>query len=162
MILCLNEWEFDIDIQRTMEYSAAEAAEHCSCAYCRNFYSAIDTHYPSLRPFLSQFGLDIEAPEEQMPYDHQGHMIYDSTYLVYGKTIKMGQGSIVVDNIEVSFASALTDRAEDCFTLSFDATIPWVLSEPMEETVSPANEPFFLKKMWDTLLMRFQKSDFES
>ena len=37
MILKIDDWEFDIDLERTMAYSAAEAADHCTCAYCRNF-----------------------------------------------------------------------------------------------------------------------------
>lgn len=40
MILEIDGWKFDIDFERTMEYSAAEAKEHCNCAYCHNFYAA--------------------------------------------------------------------------------------------------------------------------
>ena len=53
MILQIDDWKFDIDMERTMEYSAKEAAEHCDCAYCRNFYAAVDEHCSDLRPFLA-------------------------------------------------------------------------------------------------------------
>ena len=39
--------------------------------------------------------------------------------------------------------------------------LPWVLDEPLEEEeiVSPANQPSFLKRMWNWLLNRSPVSD---
>ena len=72
MRLQLADWVFEIHMDATMQYSAAEAAEHCDCAYCRNFYAALDARYPDLRGILGQFGADAEAPEELMPFDLDG------------------------------------------------------------------------------------------
>lgn len=166
MILQMDDWEFDIDMERTMAHSAAEAAEHCTCAYCRNFYAAVDEYCPNLRPFLARFGIDIEAPDEQMPYDFQGEMYYDSVYMVCGRIVKIGAAPIGVDGVKVrpaagrgpSDAIHLNHNCPvPCFALDVSTVIlPWVLDEPMEETVSPANEPAFLKKMWGRLLSRIR------
>ena len=166
--VCIADWEFEIDLTRTMEYSAAEAAEHCTCAYCRNFYAAIDRHYPDLRPFLAHFGVNIEAPDEQMPYDIHGGMVYDSIYLVYGQICKRGKTPIFVNDAQIQAYADQTDAGDSIFAdASFvldvgSVVLPWVLDEPMEETLSTANDPAFLQKMQDRLLEKQQTSNFES
>ena len=94
MIIEIDGWKFDVDITATMEYSANEAAEHCDCGYCRNFYASIDREYPDLRPFLTQFGVDIEAPDELLPYDFPGEMDYDGYYAVCGWILTAGKEPI--------------------------------------------------------------------
>ena len=158
MIIEIDGWKFDVDITATMEYSAKEAAEHCDCGYCRNFYASVDREYPDLRPFLTQFGVDIEAPDELLPYDFPGEMDYDGYYAVCGWILTAGKEPIRIGNAEI--------RPERCNDLHLNSgcpeprfflnltgiTLPWVLDEPMEDVISPANEPSFLKKMWDRLL----------
>lgn len=172
MILKNGDWVFDIDLERTMAYSAAEVMDHCDCAYCRNFYAAVDAHYPNLRPFLGQFGIDIEAPDEQMPYDIDGKMCYDSVYMVCGKVISEGKGPICIDGlliepivgcemektIHINHGCPNPNFALDVSTV----ILPWVLDEPLQETVSPANLPSFLNKMWQRLLKKAGKSDLSS
>ena len=168
MILQIDDWKFDIDMERTMAYSANEAAEHCDCAYCRNFYAAVDQEYPALRSFLAQFGLNIEAPDEQMPYDFQGEMYYDSAYMVSGRILNMGRMPLLVGDVLISPKSADDvhinhNCPEPCFALDVGTVVlPWVLDEPMKDTVSPANFPFFLKKMWQRLLGKVQKDKIDS
>lgn len=156
MILKIEDWEFDIDLDRTMAYSAAEAAEHCDCAYCRNFYATVDKEYPELRPFLTQFGLDVEAPEEMYaPSIHEDSLDYMPVYVVYGKITKFGQYELGVGrcNIVARYYAGYDDASSDYFVLDcFEIFLPWVLDEPLEDVVSPANEPSFLKKMWERLL----------
>ena len=156
MFLQISDMQFEVDMVRTMEHSAAEAAEHCTCAYCRNFYAAADAHYPGLRAFLSQFGVDIEAPEEQLPYDYCGGMIYDSSYRVYGKVLAKGNGELLADDVVIRVFDDMDGAETDvpCFTLEFDISLPWVLDEPMSETLSPANDLAFLEMMQDRLLLR--------
>ena len=172
MILHLDDWVFDIDMERTMAYSAAEAAEHCDCAYCRNFYAAVDSHYPNLRPFLGQFGIDIEAPDEQMPYDLSGQMCYDSVYMVCGQVMEEGKGAIGIDGVEIKpvFGREMEDTVHinhGCpgpnFVLDISTILlPWVLDEPLEHTVSPANFPAFLQRMWQRIIMKADKTDISS
>ncbi len=157
MILTIADWKLDIDLEATMEYSASEAREHCTCAYCRNFYASVDGTYPQLRPFLAQFGLDIEAPDELMPFDDGTNIIYDAVYTVCGTIVQQGSEMIILD-IPVHFengAMVNTEIPEPCVSVSIGLfSIPWVLDEPLKEVVSPANEPSFLKKMWSKLLGR--------
>jgi hypothetical protein len=50
-----------------------------------------------------------------------------------------------------------------CFALDVGTVaLPWVLDEPMKDTVSPANFPFFLKKMWQWLLGKAPKDSANS
>ena len=160
MIISIEDWVFDVDMTATMEYSAREAAEHCDCGYCRNFYASVDEAYPQLRPFLAQFGLDIEAPEELMPFDPT---LYVSCYAVEGHIVKKGKPLIMVDGVKVMPQTAM-DAMINCgmcapyFVLSVGPiTLPWVLDEPKGEVMSPANEPPFLKRMWNRLLGRASK-----
>ena len=156
MFLQICHMQFEVDMVRTMEYSAAEAAEHCTCAYCRNFYAAVDAHYPGLRAFLGQFGVDIEAPEEQLPYDCCGGIIYDSSYRVYGKVLSKGNGELLADDVVIRVNEDADGGEENnsLLSLEFDLSLPWVLDEPMSETLSPANNPDFLELMQDRLLAR--------
>ena len=75
-------------------------------------------------------------------------------YVVFGSILKHGKERIKV-------GEAYLEAAEDpeleysmpYFVLYVqELVIPWVLEEPMKDVVSPANEPSFLKKMWDRLL----------
>lgn len=167
MILKIADWEFDIDMERTMEYSAAEAAEHCDCAYCRNFYAAIDGTFPGLRPFLAQFGIDIEAPDELMPF-MATHMCV--LYAVSGTILHEGKAPIFLDGLRVDPEDIMVSMINTAcprplFILNvgpFD--VPWVLDEPCdeEEIVSPANEPSFLKKMWEKLIGKTKSSKIKS
>lgn len=163
MILEIDDWKFDVDIAATMEYSAAEAADHCTCAYCRNFYAAVDDTYPQLRRFLAQFGLDIEAPDELIPYEPTECEAY---YAVGGRILKQGSGPFVVDGLTLFPQQAQEAMVNTrigvpfFFLLAGLMHLPWVLSEPMEDVESPANLPSFLKRMWDRLLNRQPKGKF--
>ena len=166
MILSIDDWRFDVDLAATMEYSAAEAAEHCDCAYCRNFYEAVDDAYPGLRLFLAQFGLDIEAPDELMPFDTEDGMSYDAVYAVCGKILTVGREMIACCDAYVA-PEADAQIEHSCFKLCFYLTVndlhmPWVLDEPMKDVISPANQPAFLKRMWDKFLGKQPKSKLNS
>ena len=152
MILRIDDWIFDVDTTRTMEYSAAEAAEHCDCAYCRNFYATVDNTHPALRPFLAQFGLDVEAPEEMFnPSVFEKSLDYMPSYVVYGKILRSGQYEMAAGRANIVARKA--ENGEDYFLLDcYEVSMPWVLDEPIEDVISPANEPSFLRKMWEKFL----------
>lgn len=156
MILQIDGWKFDIDMVRTMEFSAREAAEHCDCAYCRNFYAAVDGNYPQLRPFLARFGVDIEAPEEMLPVIDT-ELLYDPTYKVYGKILSFGSYEMACGSC--SLIARKEDADADWFLLDcYGVILPWILDEPLQEVVSPANEPSLLRRMWQKFLERLSKS----
>jgi hypothetical protein len=160
VLLQIDDWKFDIDVTATMEYSSAELAEHCDCAYCRNFYAAVDEAYPNLRPFLAQFGVDIAAPDELMPFDLDDQMCYFGVYSVCGKILCSGSTNNVVDGINLNISKDIelrfnTECPEPNFFIEVEELyLPWVLDEPMRDVVSTANSPSFLKKMWNKLLKK--------
>lgn len=146
MILQMDDWAFDVDIAKTMAYSASEAAEHCTCAYCRNFYATVDSACPGLRQFLAQYGVDVEAPEEMYPiYIGNQFVRYSLAYVVYGRIIKATQTRKELIPAHIDYSVKVSDDAEDHFILELhEIGLPWVLDEPVENVVSPVNETSFL------------------
>lgn len=157
MIIESHGWKFDVDLTCTMAYSAAEAAEHCTCGYCRNFYAAVDSVYPQLRLFLAEFGIDIEAPDELMPFEIGAQMVFDCTYAVCGRIIKEGETNILLNGLSVCFTAENTYSVNHCcpepnfFITVSDAQLPWVLEEPAQEVLSTANEDPFMRRMTDRI-----------
>jgi len=162
LTLEINNWIFHVDIGKTALHSKAEAAEHCTCAYCRNFYDSVDEAYPQLRSFLSQFGLCLEAPDELIPlYPPSDCSIY---YAVSGEILQNGNeplsaGSIAIWPLPEHEASANTFLEGPHFFLHISCLqLPWVLSEPIEDVESTANDPAFLRDVFE----RFTGSKFSS
>ena len=160
MILQIEDWTFDVDVGKTMEYSAAEAAEHCDCGYCRNYYRAVDSVFPGLRPFLARFGVDVEAPDTLYPYDLQkDRMWYEGEYAVFGRILRAGENAVYNGETgQMQIIPIPVDSGEpSSFVLSIEgAELPWLLDEHMQDVVSPANEPDFQQQMWDNLLNKAQ------
>lgn len=155
MILRLGDWVLDVDVPLTMERTGAHAADHCTCGYCSNFYKTVDTAYPNIRPFMAQFGVDIEGPDEFCPFEPT---ICEATYVVRGQILQQGNADISVDGVPVMICKELElDHAPP--QPSFGVIVglmelPWVMDEPMEDVISPANEPECLERMWKKLLKR--------
>jgi len=166
MRICIDDWEFGVDMTATMAYYAGEAAEHCDCAYCRNFYQSVDKIQPQLRSFLAQFGVDVEAPDELVPFEPPTQMM--AFYGVSGKILRFGRNPLSAGNLCIypetaDKAQANTFLLEPHFFLRTDMMqLTWLLDEPMEDVRSPANEPSFLKSSIDRLLSLFGKSNIET
>lgn len=130
MIISMNGWIFDVDMTATMAHSAEEAAEHCLCRSCRNFYAAIDSHYPQLRQTLAQFGLDVEGPDQMTPPDTIGaYLDYDPSFFVYGQILQIGDRPIEAGTAYL-LAEPIADTwdGQPYFRLdAYDVTLPWVL-----------------------------------
>lgn len=159
MHLTLGDWLLDVDIEMTMSLSVAQAKAHCNCGYCRNFYAALDEEYPSVRPFLTNFGLDAEGPDELCPFEPT---IYEATYIVQGQILRFGTQKIRVDGVPLDIMSLLqadmfTEHPEPYFTLRLGLMeLPWKLPEPMGQVVSPANEEAYILRMQRKLLSRLE------
>lgn len=148
MILKINDWEFDIDLDATREHSSFASEDHCTCGYCENYYRAVKLCYPGLKPFLKRFGLDIDGPVEMYPIEPT---LYLSGYRVTGRILKFGNSPMMVDGIPVS----ADPREERYFMLEVgEMHLPWLLAEHPDDVVSPANEPEFLEKMYRKILSR--------
>lgn len=158
MVLKIDDWEFEVDFETMEKYSKQALEEHCTCGYCRNFYASVDWKYPNLRAFLKQFAIEIEAPDELSPYEPTA---CEAEYAVAGWIRQRGKMPISVDGLTVSVEteSHINHGLQgSVFFLSVGLMeLPWLLDEPMEEVVSPANEPVFLKKMWNKLLRKAEK-----
>lgn len=148
MKLKINDWEFDIDDQRTAEHSSLVVSEHCSCGYCENYYRAVKKSCPDLAPFLARFRVHVDGPSEMYPIEPT---LYLAGYRVFGRVLRAGSGPMMVSGIPVT----ADIREPDQFMLEVgEMILPWVLEEDMDEVISPANEPEFLDKMYRKLLSR--------
>ena len=159
MTVQLADWLLEVDIALTMSLSGAQAAEHCSCAYCRNFYRAIDKVCPHLRRFLSGFGIDVEGPDELSPFEPT---IYEATYIIQGKILREGREALYIDGIPLQIKPAEasdmeTEHPTPYFTFCVGLIeIPWLLDESQDQVISPANEPEYLERMQKKLLGRME------
>ncbi len=132
MFLEFADWLIYADTDATRTYSAEEAAAHCTCGYCLNFYQAVDKAYPNLRYFLSRFGVDIEAPESLIPITPE---LYQASYVVQGKILRNGSEPIWVHDIAVTLEE---DSEPDWFILNLGLmNIPWVLSQHPDTVPKP-------------------------
>lgn len=165
MQIQLGSWVFDVDISLNMQITAQQAKEHCTCGYCRNYYAAIDGAYPALRRFLSDFGIHVEGPDELCPFEAT---IYEASYIVNGSILHSSQEKIFIDSVPVRVLSSMeadmdTIRPEPYFVLVIGLIeLPWLLDEPADQVVSPANEECYLQRMQDKLLKRAAAEDLYS
>lgn len=141
MILEIDGWKFQVFDVATRKHYAREVAEHCDCAYCRNFYAAIDTVSPELRPFLARFGVQIEAPDEMISFTPT---LCTNYYGVCGQILEHGDAPLIIGDVTVepmTESEAMTESGcpEPRFFLCAQTIkLPWVLNEPMETAESPA------------------------
>ena len=151
----IDGWVMEADAAYTQNYSDKELSENCQCAYCRNYYAAVDIHYSELRGFLEKFGVQIHAPEEMLPYEMDEGFLYDPKFSVAGRILCRGNRPIRVAGLSVTptqdeLAQARMDTA--AFSLHVDGIhLPWVLSEP-----------FPGKRRRNNLFRRFCKSNIGS
>ena len=154
MDISLADWLFSIDKDATTAYTMKCSTDHCMCAYCRNFYESVDLAHPSLRPFLEHLGIVLEGPCEVMPFEPTLVMV---CYRVSGSIKQIGNAKMHVDGIP------LLPEASDNGTFLLwvgEMELPWIQNEPMEDVISPANEPAFMDRMMRKWLDSRNNSDF--
>ena len=148
MIITIDDWKFDIDPEMTRDHTAFSVMRHCTCAYCENYYRSADYACPGLRPFLAQFGSDVEGPVEMYPFEPT---ICLTAYRITGQILEYGLAPMMVDGVPV-----LPVREDERqFKLEVgELELPWIMLEDPDEVISPANEPEFLERMYRKLLER--------
>ena len=141
MTITIADWEFSVDTEATMIRTMQYSTDHCTCAYCRNYYDAVDHEHPRLRPVLGKFGIAMEGPCELMPLEPN---VILACYRVDGAIVKRGQTHIYVDDVRI-----LPEAGENGTFLLWvgEMVLPWLQDEPMEDVISPANQPEFLERM---------------
>ncbi len=140
MILKLADWRFHVNLEETRTRTKKNALDHCECAYCRNYYEAVDAAYPTLRSFLTEFGIHIEGPSELMPF---APTLMLACYRVQGQ-IQQGGSPLLVNGVPV-----VPEAGEDGTFLLWigEMEVPWLQQEHPDDVVSPANLPEFLVRM---------------
>lgn len=148
MILEIGDWRFDVDVEATRKRTSEYSFEHCQCAYCKNFYDAVDQAHPHLRSAMADFGVHLEGPSELMPFEPT---LMLACYRVDGKILKWGKASLIAGGVPV-----VPENGENGTFLLWvgEMQIPWLQSEPVEEVVSPANLPEFMARMQEVWLLR--------
>lgn len=146
MVIALADWEFEVDVEQTMLHTKKCSTDHCECAYCRNYYQAVDLSHPSLRPFMSRFGVTLDGPSELMPLQPTLVM---ACYRVTGKILQTGCDCMHIDSVPLRPEPA--DDTSFFFWLG-EMELPWLQAEDPDDVVSPANEPEFLKRMMERWL----------
>ena len=141
MIIRLADWQFEVNVEETMEYTSKCSLDHCTCPYCQNFYENIDLEYPSLRPVLSKFGIHLNGPCEVMPFEPT---LVAAAYRVTGRIMQPGEACLHVDG--VPFRPEPGD--EKTFLLWIGPVdLPWTQKTDIDEVISPANQPEFMDRM---------------
>ena len=141
MIISVQDWVFDLDVDATMDYTHKCSLDHCECPYCQNFYENIDRAEPSLRPVLSKFGIYANGPCEVMPFEPT---LVAACYRITGQIISRGESSLHINDVPLR-----PEEADDTtfFLWIGPLDLPWTQTENMDEVISPANQPEFLDRM---------------
>lgn len=146
MLITLADWQFEVDPVATSTYTRKCSVDHCTCAYCRNFYDTVDLAHPRLRPVLEKFGIFLNGPCEVMPFEPTLVMV---CYRVTGRIVQMGRTRLFVD--DVPLRPSVADDST-FFLWAGEMELPWIQEEDMDEVVSPANQPEFLDRMMRQML----------
>ena len=163
MLVTFGDWDFDVDVPMNMQISSEQAADHCMCGYCRNFYQTVDNAYPTLRMFLAQFGAHIEGPDELSPFEPT---IYEASYIIHGRVLSRGHQKLFVDGVPIVVldekqADIDTERPGPYFVLLVGLMeLPWALLEDPQDILSPATEPSYMTRMEKKLLARMTDKQF--
>ena len=148
LILKLADWQFRVDKAATREHTTQNAADHCECAYCRNYYEGVAAAHPQLAPFLEEFGVNINGPSELMPFEPT---LMLACYRVQGTILRWGKTELNVAGVPI-----VVETGDDSSFLLWvgELEVPWLQEEPMEDVISPANLPEFLERMQDIWQLR--------
>ncbi len=143
---------FLVDIENTVKYYSENGL--CECPNCRNLYPQIKDAFPLLDEFLTEFGVDIEKPDNIESYDSDDEKSIDYTstdYTVCGKIEVMGEYEIDIKDSQFlsvtvidGFASPNFHKDDDYFTLCVNFfKLPWVLDEEFPKFVpTPIDNEF--------------------
>lgn len=148
MIFELADWKIQVDVEKTRAHTQANAKDHCSCAYCKNYYEALRVTYPGLCVALSRLGIDPMGPSELMPFTPT---LYLACYRVSGQILSWGKSALAAEGVPIMPETA---DGESFFLWVGEAELPWLQPEDPGEVVSPANLPEFMERMQDTWLLR--------
>lgn len=148
MIFDMADWRIKVDVEATRRHTEANAADHCECAYCNNYYETLQPAYPGLCTALTRLGIDPMGPSELMPFTPT---LYLACYRVQGSILRWGQRELAADGVPI-----VLEAGDDgtFFLWAGEMALPWIQQEPADEVLSPANLPEFLERMQDMWQLR--------
>lgn len=148
MELRIADWKFQVDVAATFQHTTQNSKDHCTCAYCRNYYEAAPLTHPELVEVLSRFGVEFHGPSEVMPYLPTYVL---TCYRVMGSIVSFGTEPIQAGQVPIVPEPA---DSESFFLWAGEMSLPWLQQEPEEEVISPANLPEFMDRMEQIWLLR--------
>ena len=156
MVITLADWQFELDVDATMEYTHQCSLDHCTCPYCQNFYENMDRAEPMLRPVLTKFGIYLNGPCEVMPFEPT---LVAACYRITGRIVTRGESSLRINDVQLR-----PEEADDTtfFLWIGPMELPWTQDEDIEEVLSPANQPEFMDRMMLRWLKWAQEEEFPS
>lgn len=148
MILKIADWRFRVDVQATKDRTTRYSADHCTCAYCKNYYDTVELTHPGICEFLDNFGVYIHGPCEVMPFEPTYVLV---CYRVDGEILQWGKTPLNVGDIDI-----MPETGEDGTFLLWmgEMELPWVQDEAVEDVISPANLPEFMERMQNVWQLR--------
>lgn len=155
-LIHLADWVFSVDSEATGQHTLRCSEDHCLCAYCRNFYEAVDIAHPALRSFLARFGITLEGPSELMPLEPT---LMAACYRVTGRILHFGKQLLHVNGVPIRPETA---DGETFFLWVGEMELPWIQEEDPADVLSPANQPEFLERMAKKVLQWYPDSEFLS
>ena len=136
----INDRSFLIDKYATSHY-ITQYNEPCDCAYCRNYFRAIQENFVVL-DFLSKLSVNVGRPEECMEIEtnYSTKMLH---YIVWYSVTGQTENSVTVnlsDDITVKISlssdnrlSPNTDHIDDYFWICIDLWLPWAMDEDISK-----------------------------
>ena len=150
------DWEFEVDVASTFQRTTQNTLDHCTCAYCQNYYDAAPLAYPELPEFLGKFGVEFHGPSEVMPFLPT---LVLTCYRVQGSILRYGTQPIYAGEVLITPEHA---DEHSFFLWAGEMGLPWLQQEDPDEVISPANLPEFMDRMEQIWLLRHGPGSIQS
>jgi hypothetical protein len=135
---------------------AKGGADVCTCTSCKNFATQRMNAFPNeFLTCLQSFGIDSRKEDEayQCGKDSTGLYIYGGWFHFVGGVVRGGQ-EIEVDGFRYWFSlPGQTPKPSDAFNampvaaIQFLTHLPWTISEPEPDLITPTQRPGFWRRI---------------
>lgn len=143
----MMKWLVDVDVERTKEFYKKDL-ELCHCLYCENYMEASKYLERSIIEVFTTLGIPPSKPSHLSEFGEQedGLRLYNGSYHVVGKLVAGEHctdtdwnetNTAKIGNFTYGFDQQLmfvpNGFPYPVLQLTFEARIPWVLSEKPED-----------------------------
>ena len=139
----IEKWLVEVDRDKTEDFYNKDI-EVCDCLYCKNYVEACKYLNTSVSDIFSKLGIQPTKPVHlsEFPTEKAGTRLYIGDYHLVGRLVEgelctssnfNEMNTFQIENFTFGFSEDL-EFVPDGFPtpviqLSFEATIPWVLTE---------------------------------